>query len=85
MNEVRSEGPAWVLPETAALIPVKPQTPESISRESVLAGRKVQPYPFPDDFSQFVLLGQLCFQQAQNRLCRQLTVGVMRCIPFPAL
>ena len=51
MNKIRSERTARVLPETAALIPMKAQTPESLGGNGVLAGGKFQPYPLPNDFS----------------------------------
>ena len=78
MNEVRSKRPARVLPEATALIPMETQTPKGISGGGVLAGGKIQPNPLTDDFSQFVLLWQLCFQQSQNGVRRQLPVGVVR-------
>ena len=78
MNEIRSKRPARVLPEATALIPMEAQTPEGISGGGVLAGGKVQPYPLPNDFSQFVLLRQLGFQQSQNGVRRQFPVGAVR-------
>ena len=77
MDEIRSTRPARVLPKATALIPMKTQTPEGISGGGVLAGGKVQPYPLPNDFRQFVLLGQLGFQQSQNGVRRQFPVGVV--------
>ena len=78
MDKIRSKRTARVLPEATALIPMKTQTPEGISGGGVLAGGKVQPYPLPNDFRQFVLLGQLGFQQSQNGVRRQFPVGVVR-------
>lgn len=56
VDEVRSKSPARMLPETTALVPMEPQTPKSVRCGGVLTGRKIEPYPLPDDFSQFVLL-----------------------------
>lgn len=78
MNGVRSTRPARVLPETAALIPVKAQTPEGVGGYAMRAGRKIQPNPPPHDFSQFILLGQLSFEQIQDGLCGQFAIGFVR-------
>ena len=78
MNEVRSKRPARVLPKATALIPMETQTPKSVCGGGVLSGGKIQPDPLTDDFSQFVLLGQLVFQQSQNGVRRQFPVGVVR-------
>ena len=75
---VRSARAARVLPETAALVPVKPQTPENIGGGSVAAAWKIQPNPPSHDFSQFKLLGQLGLQQVQDCLRGQFAVGVVR-------
>jgi len=84
MDKIRSKRTARVLPEATALIPMETQTPKGISSGGVLSGRKVEPYPLPDDFSQFVLLRQLSLQEAQNRLRRQFPIGVVRRLPFTA-
>ena len=78
MNKIGSERSARVLPETAALIPVEAQTPKNIGGGAVGAVGKIQPNPTANDFSQFVLLGQLGFQQSQNGVRRQFPVGVVR-------
>ena len=63
MDEVRSKRAAWMLPKAAALIPMKAKTPKGISGSGMLTGGKIQPYPLPNNFRQFVLFGQLGFQQ----------------------
>ena len=78
MDVVRGARAARVLPETAPLVPVKPQTPEGICGGTVAAGGKIQPNPPAHNFRQFKLLGQLGFQQAQDSLCGQFAVGVVR-------
>jgi hypothetical protein len=78
MDVVRSASPARVLPEATALIPVKAQTPKGIGGGAVAAGGKIQPNPTANDFRQFVLGGQLGFQQVQNLLQGQFTVGGVR-------
>ena len=52
MNGVRGASAARVLPETAALVPVKAQTPKGIGGGAVAAGGKIQPNPPPHNFSQ---------------------------------
>ena len=66
-----------MLPETAALIPVEAKPPKDIGGGTVAAGGKVQPNPTANDFRQFVLGGQLGFEQVQDGLCGQFTVGIM--------
>ena len=78
MDGVRGARAARVLPETAPLVPVKPQTPEGICGGTVAAGGKIQPNPPAHNFRQFKLLGQLGLQQAQDSLCGQFAVGVVR-------
>ena len=77
MDVVRSASPARVLPEAATLIPVEAQTPKGIGGGAVGAGGKIQPNPTANDFNQFVLGGQLGFEQVQDGLRGQLTVGVV--------
>ena len=77
MNEIRSERTAGVLPQAAALAPVKTKPPKGIGGGSWARGGKIQPNPFPDNFRQFVLVGQLGFEQVQNGLGRQFAVGVV--------
>lgn len=78
MRRVRRKRAARVLPETAALIPMKTQTPERIGGGAVGAGGKLQPNPPAHNLGQFVLLGQLSFEQSQNRGCGQFAVGIGR-------
>ena len=75
MDKVRGASPARVLPKATALIPVETQTPKGVRGGTVAAGRKIQPYPPANDFSQFVLGGQLGFKQVQDRLRGQFAVG----------
>lgn len=77
MDRVRGARAARVLPETATLVPVKPQTPESVGGGAVAAGGKIQPNPTANDFRQFILGGQLGFEQTQDCLQGQFTVGGM--------
>jgi hypothetical protein len=79
MDVVRGASPARVLPEATALVPVKAQTPKGIGGGAVAAGGKIQPNPTANDFNQFVLGGQLVFQQVQDGLRGQFTVGAVRC------
>lgn len=53
---VRRKRAARVLPETAALIPMKAQTPKRVRRRAVTGLRKIKPDPFSDNLGQFVLL-----------------------------
>jgi len=78
MDVVRSASPARVLPEATALIPVKAQTPKDIGGGAVGVGGKIQPNPTANDFNQFVLGGQLGFEQVQDGLRGQLTIGAVR-------
>jgi hypothetical protein len=78
MDKVRGASPARVLPKATALIPVKAQTPKGVGGGAVGAGGKIQPNPTANDFSQFVLGGQLGFEQVQDGLRGQLTVGAVR-------
>jgi hypothetical protein len=66
-----------VLPEATALIPVEAQTPKDIGGGAVGAGGKIQPNPTANDFNQFVLGGQLGFEQVQDGLSGQFPVGVV--------
>jgi hypothetical protein len=75
MDIVRGANTAGVLPEATALIPVKAQTPKGIGGGAVSTGGKIQPNPTANDFNQFVLGRQLGFEQVQDRLRGQLTVG----------
>ena len=77
MDVVRSASPARVLPDATALIPVKTQTPKDIGGGAVGAGGKIQPNPTANDFSEFVLGGQLIFEQVQDFLRGQLAVGAV--------
>jgi hypothetical protein len=77
VDEIRSARTAGVLPQAAALAPVKTKTPKGISGGSVARGGKIQPNPFPDNFRQFVLVGELGFEQVQNGLDGQFAVGVV--------
>ena len=77
MDVVGSARTARVLPETTALIPVKAQTPEGISGGTVAAVGKIQPNPTANDFSQFVLGGQLVFEQVQDFLRGQLAMDAV--------
>ena len=57
---------------------MKAKTPKSIGGGAVGVGGKIQPNPTANDFNQFVLGGELGFQQVQNGLRGQLTVGAVR-------
>jgi hypothetical protein len=63
-----------MLPQTTALIPMKAKTPKGIGGGAVGAGGKIQPNPAANDFRQFVLFGQLGFEQVQDGLRRQLPI-----------
>jgi len=76
VDGVRRARAARVLPETAALIPMKAQTPEGIGDSAMGAGGKLQPNPPAHNLGQFVLLGQLGLEQSQNRQCGQFAVRV---------
>ena len=75
MDKVRSASTARVLPKATTLIPVKAQTPKGVSGGAVGAGGKIQPNPTANDFSQFKLDRQLGFEQVQDGLRGQFTVG----------
>lgn len=77
MDGVRRARAARVLPETAALIPVKAQPPKRVRRRAVTGLRKIKPDPFPDNFGQFVLLRQLRPQKGQDCLRGKLPVRVV--------
>jgi hypothetical protein len=66
MDVVRGAKAARVLPKTAAFVPMKAQTPKGIGGGAVGTGRKIEPNPTANDFRQFVLRGQLGFEQVQN-------------------
>ena len=78
MDRVRRASAAGVLPETAALIPVEAQTPERVCGGAVAADGKIQPNPPTYNLGQFVLPGQLGFEQVQDELRGQFAVGVVR-------
>jgi len=78
MDVVRSARPARVLPDATALIPMKAKTPKDIGGGAVGVGGKIQPNPTANDFNQFVLGGQLGFEQVQDGLRGQLTIGAVR-------
>ena len=78
MDVVRSASTARVLPDATALIPVKTQTPKGVGGGTVTAGGKIQPNPTANDFNEFVLGGQLGFEQVQDGLRGQFTVGAVR-------
>ena len=77
VDVIGSREAARMLPKAAALIPMKAQTPKGVGSGRMLTGREVQPYPTANDFRQFVLLGQLGFEQVQDGLGGQLPVGVV--------
>ncbi len=77
VDGVRSTRAARVLPETAALIPMKTQTPKRVRRRAVTGLRKIKPDPFPDNLGQFVLLWQLRPQKGQDFLRGKLPVRVV--------
>ncbi len=78
MTVIRSASPARVLPETTALIPMKAKTPKDIGSGTVRMAGKIEPNPAANDFRQFILVGQLGFQEAQNGLCGQFPVAGVR-------
>jgi hypothetical protein len=82
MNEIRSARTTGVLPQAAALTPVKTKTPKGISGGSVARGGKIQPNPSPDNFRQFVLVGELGFEQVQNGLDGQFAFRVVNLDAF---
>ena len=65
---------ARVLPKTAALVPMKAKTPKGIGGGAVGTDRKIEPNPAANDFRQFVLGGQLGFEEGQNGLRRQFPI-----------
>ena len=78
MDVIWGARPARVLPDTTALIPMETETPKDIGGGAMAVGGKIQPNPTAHNFSQFVLGGQLGFEQAQNGLRGQFAVGVVR-------
>lgn len=84
MTVVGSAGPARVLPKAAALIPVKAEPPKDIGGGTVRLTGKIEPNPPANDFSQFKLLWQLGFQEAQNSLRGQFAIGFVRSGTFTA-
>jgi len=74
MDVERGANTARVLPEATALVPMKAKTPKGIGGGAVSTGGKIEPNPAPNDFSQFVLGGQLGLEQVQDGLRRQLPV-----------
>ena len=76
---------ARVLPNATALIPMKAQTVKRISGGTVAGLGKFQPYPFANNFRQFVLLRQLRSQELQNSLRRQFAVVVVFSHPLGAV
>jgi len=68
---------ARVLPDATALIPMETQVPKGIRGGAMAGGGKFQPNPFAYHLGQLVLAWQLCLQQLQNLLRRQLAVGVV--------
>lgn len=77
MDVVGSARPAWVLPEAAALIPMKTKTPKDIGGGAVRLAGKIEPNPAANDFSEFILGGKLGFQQVQDFLQRQFPIRSM--------
>ena len=77
MDVVRSARAARVLPDASALVPVKTQTPKGIGGGAVAADGKIEPNPTANDFRQFVLSGQLGFEQVQDSLHGQFAVGAV--------
>lgn len=77
MSVVRGTRAAGVLPQATALVPVKAQTPKGIGGGTMAAGGKIQPNPTANDFRQFVLGGQLGFEQVQDCFGGQFTVGAV--------
>ena len=77
MRCVRHKCAARVLPDATALIPMEAQTVKGVRGGAMAGLRKFQPYPFADNLGKLVLAGQFPFQQSQNLLRRQFTVGVV--------
>ena len=63
----RVETAAGMLPDAAALVPMKAQRPEQPCQTGLASGRDIQPNPFADDFGQFVLPRQQSPQAIQDR------------------
>ena len=77
MSAQRVELAAWMLPDTAPLIPVKAQRPKHLGQHRLPCWGNIEPNPLADDFRQFVLLGQLCPQEIQDRLGGQPTIDLV--------
>jgi hypothetical protein len=56
---------------------MKAKTPKGVGGGTVGADGKIQPNPTANDFRQFVLGGQLGFEQVQDCLGGQFTVGAV--------
>lgn len=74
MTSKRVKLPARMLPNTAAVIPVKAKRPEDFGQSGFAFGRDIEPDPFADHLGDCILLWQLRSQKAQNQFCRQRTV-----------
>jgi hypothetical protein len=66
MTSKRVKLSARVLPDTAALIPMKAKRPEHFGQSGFALRRDIEPDPFADNLGQCVLLRQLRAQKAQN-------------------
>jgi len=56
---------------------MKAKTPKSVRGGTMAADGKIEPHPTTNDFRQFVLGGELGFEQVQDRRRGQLTVGAV--------
>jgi hypothetical protein len=59
------------------LIPVETQTPKSVGSGPMGTSGKIQPNPTANDFRPFASGGELGFEQVQDGLGGQLTVGAV--------
>ena len=66
MASKRVKLPARVLPDGAAVVPVKAKRPEHFGQSGFALGRDIEPDPFADNLGKCVLLGQFRSQKAQN-------------------
>jgi hypothetical protein len=77
MDAERVETAAWMLPDTAPLIPVEAQSPKQTGQTGFASGRNIQPNPFAHNLGNVVLPRQPYPQVVQNRLRGQAAIGQM--------
>ena len=77
MTAGRVEPAARVLPDSAAVIPMKAENPKDFRQSGFARRGYVQPNPFANDLGQFVKLGQFCPQVIQDGLGVQTAIFAM--------